>query len=98
VVDPPSFAGSFCRPLAVPGQCPARAQPGKNVSDCLRVWPAGANLGLARRLGYAVEALSDLRLCRMPRDAGAVAQIAGRFACDPQALAELAGVGRRATP
>jgi hypothetical protein len=51
-----------------------------------------SDLGLTRRLGCAVEALAMLRLCRLPRDAGEVAQIAARFGCDPQALAELAGV------
>jgi hypothetical protein len=35
------------------------------------------------------------QLCRMPRDAGEVAQIATPFGCDPQALAELAGVGAK---
>jgi hypothetical protein len=33
-----------------------------------------------------------LRLCRLPRDAGEVAQIAARFGCDAGALADLAGV------
>jgi hypothetical protein len=51
------------------------------------------DLGLARRLGCAVEVLPMLLLCRMPRDAGEVAQIACRFGCDPRALAEVAGVG-----
>jgi hypothetical protein len=52
-----------------------------------------SDLGLARRLGCAVEALAMLRLCRLPRDAGEVAQTAGRFGCEPEALAEVAGVG-----
>jgi hypothetical protein len=45
-----------------------------------------SDLGLARRLNCPVEALALLRLCRLPRDAGEVAQIAGRFACDAGAL------------
>jgi hypothetical protein len=52
-----------------------------------------SDLGLARRLGCAVEALAMLRLCRLPKDRGEVELIAARFGCDPQALAELAGVG-----
>jgi hypothetical protein len=54
-----------------------------------------SDLGLARRLGCPVEALAMLRLCRLPRDAGEVAQVAGRFGCDAEALAELAGVGAK---
>jgi hypothetical protein len=34
----------------------------------------------------------------MPWEAGEVAQIAARFSCDPQALAELAGVGAKGNP
>ena len=49
------------------------------------------DLGLAQRLGCAVEVLTDLRLCRMPRDLAEVAQIAGRFGCVVGALAEVAG-------
>jgi hypothetical protein len=33
-----------------------------------------------------------LRLCRRPFDRGEVEVIAQRFGCDPQALAEVAGV------
>jgi hypothetical protein len=36
-----------------------------------------SDLGLARRLGCAVEALAMLRLCRLPRDAGEVAHPTG---------------------
>jgi hypothetical protein len=54
-----------------------------------------SDLGLAGRLGCAVEVLTDLRLCRLPQDAGEVAQIAGRFGCNADALAELAGVGAK---
>jgi hypothetical protein len=35
-----------------------------------------------------------LRLCRLPRDRGEVAQSAGRFGCDAEALTVLAGMGR----
>jgi hypothetical protein len=52
-----------------------------------------SDLSLSQRLGCPVETLAMLRLCRLPRDAGEVGQIAARCGCDPQALAELAEVG-----
>jgi hypothetical protein len=60
--------------------------------------PRDGRFRLARRLGCAVEALVNLRLCRLPRDAGEAAQIAGRFGCDAEPLAEVAGIGAKGNP
>jgi hypothetical protein len=55
--------------------------------------------GLAARLACPVEALTHLRLCRMPRTEAPqfwqdVEQIARRFAVDPDALAEITRLGQ----
>jgi hypothetical protein len=52
-----------------------------------------SDLGLARRLGYTVETLTNLRLCRMPKDRADVERIAERFGIQPVRLADLLRVG-----
>jgi hypothetical protein len=52
-----------------------------------------SDLGLANQLGCAVEQLTSLRLCRMPKDRADVEKIAAHLDIRPERLAAVLRVG-----